>query len=448
MSNIKYYSTNWRFSNKKYFSFKEALFMGMAPDKGLFMPSSIPQFSKEEIIVLGGDPYYYVAFKVLRKFLNEEMDDKILYRIMRKAYDFEVPIERIDFKSHLLKLGEGPTASFKDFAARAMAGFMNHFKEKETTILVATSGDTGSAVGEAFKNLDGFKVYILYPKNEVSPMQKKQLDTIGGNVKSLSIDGKFDDCQNLVKEAFSDNDLSRFNLTSCNSINIGRILPQICYYFYAYAQVNDQQLIFSIPSGNFGNSLGCEFARRMGLPVEKIIIATNDNDEFPKFLATGIYEKVSPSKDCLSNAMNVGNPSNLARYFELYGGHLDKDGIVHKMPDLKEMRRNIYSISTDDELTLDYMRDVYKISNFIIEPHTAVGIAAVHEWYQESRSKNNSVCLETAHPAKFSKLIKKELNVSLKLPSSLESILQREGNADELPKEYNALKEYLLNSTL
>lgn len=447
---MRYYSTNWRFSKKDYFSFKEALFMGMAPDKGLFMPENLPKFSKKEIMGLEGLPYYYVAFKVLRKFLKEDLDDKILYRIMKKAYDFEIPIERMDNLSNLLKLGEGPTASFKDFAARAMAGFMNNLKEKETAILVATSGDTGSAVGEAYKNLDGFRVYILYPKDEVSPMQKKQLDSISGNVKSLAIDGKFDDCQRLVKEAFSDRELSSLNLTSCNSINIGRILPQICYYFYAYANVsyNFEPIAFSVPSGNFGNSLGCEFARRMGLPVEKIIIATNENDEFPRFLETGIYEKLSQSKNCLSNAMNVGNPSNLARYFELYGGHLDKDGIMHKMPDLDDMRRNIYSTSVDDEWTIIVMKKSYIWNNHILEPHTAVGIAALHDWYMDTQSKLSSVCLETAHPAKFFELIEKEFKIKLEMPKSLESILHREGNADELPNDYNALKEYLLNSSL
>jgi threonine synthase len=266
----------------------------------------------------------------------------------------------------LARLDQGPTASFKDFAARFMARAMAYFKpaDQQVTILVATSGDTGSAIGEAFKGLEGFRVYILYPENEVSAIQKKQLDSIGQNVQAIAVDGKFDDCQAMVKQAFSDPDpdLQPLHLTSANSINLGRILPQIVYYFYCYVNCVDsmEPAVISVPSGNFGHSLGCEIARRMGLPVDRIIIATNANDEFPAFLESAKYHKIQPSRMCLSNAMNVGNPSNLARYFELYGGTIDKEGTVHKHPDLDQMRQHLYSVAISDGQTVATMKKYYR----------------------------------------------------------------------------------------
>ena len=276
------------------------------------------------------------AFLVAHSFLKEEIAEDVLKRIVADAYDFTVPLEQVYDRKYLMRLDQGPTASFKDFAARLMARLMSHFRDrgKRLNVLVATSGDTGSAVGEAFKGVEGIDVTILYPQGEVSGIQKKQLDTIGDNVRTLSMAGKFDDCQNLVKQAFSDPDLNGFQLTSANSINFGRILPQIVYYIHAYAQLSRkwEPIIFSVPSGNFGDALGCEYARRMGLPVEKLVMPTNANDEFPNFMETGRYKKVSPSRACLSNAMNVGHPSNLARFFELYGGTVDRTGAVPQLP--------------------------------------------------------------------------------------------------------------------
>lgn len=262
---ILYYSTNRNLNTskikgfKKKVTFKEALFIGMAPDKGLFMPSHIPVIPKNDILALKGKPYHEVAFHILRRFLSDEINDEELKEMTKSAYDFDVPIEKLDGYRYMVRLDRGPSASFKDFAAALMAKLMDKFKPKgkNITILVATSGDTGSAIGEAHKNINGIKVYILYPKSEVSSIQKKQLDSIGGSVQAIAVDGKFDDCQKMVKEAFSDPDLADLNLTSANSINIGRILPQIPYYFYAYANLADNfvPVVFSIPSGNFGNSL-------------------------------------------------------------------------------------------------------------------------------------------------------------------------------------------------
>lgn len=451
---ILYYSTNKDLNTnkiisfKKRITFKDALFMGMAPDKGLFMPSKIPILSKNDILMLKGKKYHEVAYEILKRFLSYEIKDKELKAITKNAYNFNIPIEKLDkYNIYLVRLDRGPSASFKDFAARLMAKLMNEFKpkNKNITILVATSGDTGSAIGEAYKSFDNIKVYILYPKLEVSSIQKKQLDSIGGNVQAIAIDGKFDDCQKLVKESFSDYELADLNLTSANSINIGRILPQIPYYFYAYVNIVNtfKPVVFSIPSGNFGNALGCEIARRMGLPIEKIIIATNENDEFPKFLKSGIYKKVEPSRVCLSNSMNIGNPSNLARFFDLYDGNLDKEGIVHKKPNLKEMKKYLYSVAISDEETVDTIKHVYKNHKIVIEPHGAVGVAAVFKYFEENK-KILTICMETAHPAKFLEIMKKILNISLKKPSSIIKLKKRKGKPDYLPNNYTKFKEYLL----
>jgi len=447
MGIISYHSTNRGFSwfNGEV-SFKDALFAGIAPDNGLFMPDNIPQLSREEIIAMKGKPYSETAFEVLKKFLAGDIEEDELRKITGAAYNFEVPIEEPEQCLYIMRLDRGPTCSFKDFAARFMAGIMRSLKQEEsTTILVATSGDTGSAIGEAFKGVAGNKVYILYPENEVTDVQKRQLDSMGGNIKAIAIKGKFDDCQKLVKEAFADSELSSLGLTSANSINIARILPQVVYYFYAYAKVaeNFEKIVFSVPSGNFGSSLGCEIARRMGLPVEKLIIATNENNEFPEFLNTGIYKKIEPSRKCLSNAMNVGNPSNLARYFDLYGGNLDKEGIVHKMPDLAEMKRHIFSAAISDEETIESIRECYRKYGLVIEPHGAVAIKALQK-YKESSSFSKAVCLETAEPAKFPETIETALGINPAAPRQL--AIANEGAHDTLPADYKSLKEYLLGN--
>jgi threonine synthase len=312
-------------------------------------------------------------------------------------------------------------------------------------ILVATSGDTGSAVGEAYKGVRGIDVTILYPAAEVSLMQKKQLDTIGGNVQAICVDGKFDDCQNLVKEAFADPELSRFNLSSANSINFGRILPQIVYYVYAYAQLagNGEDVVFSVPSGNFGDALGCEYARRMGLPVAKLIMPTNENDEFPIFLETGKYVKVSPSRACISNAMNVGHPSNLARFFELYGGTVDRAGTVHRYPDLEEMRRRIFSVKVTDETTRQTIKSVYERYHVILEQHGAVGWAGVEAYLRKTDHSKMIICLETAHPAKFPDEIKNLLGIEPEPPESMKDLARREGSAINISGDFASFKKYL-----
>lgn len=452
---IGYYSTNRYlkagsgiepFTGKV--SFKEALLAGQAPDEGLFMPESLPKLSMTDIIALRDKPYWQAALLVARALLRDEFSDEVLQSVVRDAYTYPVPLEAVYPRAFILRLDQGPTASFKDFAARMMARLMSHCRPigERLNILVATSGDTGSAVGEAYKGVPGIDVTILYPALEVSLMQKKQLDTIGGNVQALCVNGKFDDCQNLVKEAFSDKALNGFNLSSANSINFGRILPQMVYYIYAYAQLAgaDEEILISVPSGNFGNALGCEYARRMGLPVGKLIMPTNENDEFPIFLETGHYAKVSPSRACISNAMNVGHPSNLARFFDLYGGTVDRTGQVHRAPDLSEMKKHIFSVSVSDDLTRRTIKKVYDNYRVVLEPHGAVGWAGLEAYLAQSGDTRLAVCLETAHPAKFPEEINHLLGIHPEPPESMKDLASRKGDAISLPGNYAAFKKYLL----
>ncbi|TAL62455.1 MAG: threonine synthase, partial [Bacteroidetes bacterium] len=282
-----YYSTNLRSPEV---SFKEALLKGLAPDGGLYLPDSIPFISTEELESFSDKEYHEIAFIVLNKILGTEIDKDDLQKLCLEAYNFNVPLERVYNRNYIMRLDQGPTASFKDFAARMMSRLMQHFLQlnnQHLTILTATSGDTGSAVASAFYGLRNINVIILYPCNEVTLMQRKQMTTIQENIKVIAIDGKFDDCQNLVKKAFMDPSLSQLSLSSANSINIGRLLPQSIYYFYAWANLSeggDDKAVFSVPSGNFGNLMGGLLARRMGLPVKKFIISTNDNNEVPEFL--------------------------------------------------------------------------------------------------------------------------------------------------------------------
>ena len=411
------------------------------------MPTSIPVLTKEEMNSLKGRSYPYIAFQILRKFLKDEMVESDLEAICSEIYDYPIPLERINENTVMAFLDRGPSASFKDFAARFMAKIMEVYKYKNqiTTVLVATSGDTGSAIGEDFKGIKGFQVIILYPDQEVSPIQRLQLERIGDNVKTLSIDGQFDDCQKLVKKAFLDTELSSLNLTSCNSINIGRIIPQIVYYFYITSNIKsiNEPIIFSVPSGNFGNSLGCEFAGRMGLPLEHIVIAVNENDEFPNFLSSGKFSPITPSRQCVSNAMNVGNPSNLARYFDLYGGHLLSNGIINKDPDLGSMRKNLWSTSISDSETLQMIKDTWINNGIILDPHGAVGLAALLR-FRENKNKSQAVVLGTAHPGKFPETVEEVIGSDIIKPEVLKKIMRREANVYKLDSNYESFKSFLL----
>lgn len=453
MSNpILFYSTNL---NADPVTFSEALLKGLAPDKGLFMPEEIPTFSKEEIDAFSKMEYYEIAFEVGKKFLRGQISDNELLAIVKDAYNYEVPLEKVYDNKYVMRLDQGPTASFKDFAARMMGRLMNYYLKKEgrnIIILTATSGDTGSAVANAFYGLDNIKVVILFPEKEVTNRQRKQMTTLGKNVQVISIDGKFDDCQALVKEAFSDQELNYLNLSSANSINIGRLVPQIIYYIYSFAKLRkgeaNDEIIFSVPSGNFGDMMGGVLAMKMGIPVKKFIIATNENDEFPKFLETGVYNKIEPSINCISSAMNVGHPSNVPRLVALYGGIMDEKGNITKMPDMELMRKEIYSVSITDELTKSNIKEAYENYKLLLEPHGSVGWKGLIEYLAKNPEDKDQLCvtLETAHPAKFPEQINEILKFDPALPPSLVGLEEKEEFCDTIENNYSSFKKYLKNN--
>ncbi|MBU1916606.1 threonine synthase, partial [bacterium] len=412
---MKYYSTNRK---SPCVTFKEALIKGQAPDKGLYMPETIPVFSKEELSALKNKDYYEIAYAVLHKFLHDQIEADELMRLVKDAYDFSVPLEHVVDQNYVMRLDQGPTASFKDFAARMMGRLMQYYLKQDNQdllILTATSGDTGSAIANAFYGLDNIKVVVLFPEKEVSDRQRKQMTTLGKNIAIIGLDAKFDDCQALVKQAFADSDLDALKLSSANSINIGRLIPQAVYYVYAYVKLTnavDDKIVFSVPSGNFGDMMGGLLAKNMGVPIEKFVIVTNENNEVPLFLETGSYKKIEPSKNCLSSAMNVGHPSNLARVVALYGGQMDEKGEIHKQPDLGALRQDIYATSITDEQTKEMIKTAFEKNHLLLEPHGAVGWAGL-EAYAKKVDVKATVCvsLETAHPAKFPELIREILTI-------------------------------------
>ncbi len=449
---IKFHSTN---HNTPDVDFKIAILRGQALDKGLYMLNEIPKLSRDQIYSFKELKLEEIANIIIPKIVGNLIPTNDLKNILENALNFEVPINKINDNDYICYLDRGPTCSFKDFGARTLAQIMEYFlqiENKDAVILTATSGDTGSAVAQAFYEMSRIKVVVLFPKNEVSDLQRKQMTTLGKNVSAIGINGKFDDCQRLVKTAFADPELTHLNLSSANSINFGRLMPQTLYYFWSYSRVVEHQkeeVIFSVPSGNFGNLMGGLIAHRMGLPVRKFISAVNENDEFPRFIKTGIYEKVEPSKKCISNAMNVGHPSNLARLIDLYGGQIDELGFIHKKPNLERIRREIISYSINDELTKKVIVDFYNKNQKIIEPHGAVGWAA-KEIFRTKHPEDNefkSITLETADPAKFPEEIISLIRITPKIPQSLELIQ----NQKEFPNpveinEFKDFKNYLKNN--
>lgn len=447
MEQIQYYSTNLKAPKV---SFRDALLRGQAADGGLYMPERIPLFTKEELLALKGLPYHEIAFSIAEKFLGNEIPSYDLHDIVKDAYNFDVPIEKIYDRHHLLRLDQGPTASFKDFAARMMGRLMQFFLKKENRellILTATSGDTGSAIANAFYGLHNINVVILFPENEVTDRQRKQMTTLGKNIQVIGIDGKFDDCQAMVKKAFSDEELSRLNLSSANSINIGRLLPQSMYYAYTWSRLarHVESIVFSVPSGNFGDLMGGIIAKQMGLPVEKFVVCTNANDEVPVYLRTNIYKTIVPSKNCISSAMNVGHPSNMARIIALYGGSMDQKGEIIKEPETGKLKNDLWGISINDDETRETIKKVYQKHKVLLEPHGAVGWAGLQHFLMEHPEFKNkvTVTLETAHPAKFPQEIQKLLNIEPTLPESLQGLDSKEEKFVRMRNNYNDFKEYL-----
>ncbi len=449
---ISYYSTNL---NAPVVSFKEALLKGLAPDGGLYMPERLPCLDKDSLTAFSGKTYAEIAFTVLKQFLGDEIPDEALFTMAKDAYNFEIPLEPVYERKYLMRLDQGPTASFKDFAARMMGRLMQYFLHRENRdmlILTATSGDTGSAIANAFHGLENISVVVLFPEKEVTERQRKQMTTLGKNVRIIGIEGKFDDCQALVKKAFSDPVLGFLNLSSANSINIGRLIPQSFYYFYAWSRLKKQDgepIIFSVPSGNFGDLMGGLIAMHMGLPAKKFVVSTNENDEVPVYFMTGQYKTIVPSKDCISSAMNVGHPSNMARIIALYGGVMNEHGTIVKEPDTARLKKDMYSVSISDLHTKATMRSVYERHRILLEPHGAVAWAGLQEYYKafpgETGSSKLSVCLETAHPAKFPEEINGLLGIDPPLPACMQGLDQKVESWETLKSEYSQFKAYLLD---
>ncbi|HSQ36214.1 MAG TPA: threonine synthase [Candidatus Binatia bacterium] len=444
---ILFYSTNRR---AEAVPFRDALLKGLAPDKGLYMPQRIPTLTSEEIAAFAGMAYHEIAFAVCGKFLHGQIPESDLAALTREAYDFPVPLELVEGRQHVMRLDQGPTASFKDFAARWMGRLINYYlrlQQKQLLILTATSGDTGSAIANAFYGLDNIRVLVLFPEKEVTERQRKQMTTLGKNVRIIAIDGKFDHCQALVKEAFSDPELGQMPMSSANSINIGRLVPQIVYYFYAVSRLRrhpDEQAVFSVPSGNFGDMMGAVLALRMGLPVKRLVIATNENDEFPRYVAGGVYHAIEPSLKCISSAMNVGHPSNLARLIDLYGGRMDEKGVIHSPADLERLRREIFAVRVDDNETRHTIRSAYEQHGLLLEPHGAVAWAGLQKYLQAEPTPGQlCISLETAHPAKFPEEIRSILGIDPTLPPSLEGLESRPESFATMANHYPAFKEFL-----
>lgn len=447
----RYHSTN---RSTPGVDFKTALLAGLAPDKGLYTPDDYPAFAPGELASMASLDYPALAEAILAKFIGDQVAADVLARVCKDAYDFPVPVDRVTGDTFVLRLDKGPTASFKDFAARAMARLMAHYTAidgQELLILTATSGDTGGAVASAFHGVPGIQVVVLFPEREVSERQRRQMTTLGGNVTAVAIEGKFDDCQALVKRAFSDPDLARLNLSSANSINVGRLLPQSVYYTWAYLRVMGATggiagvtpVTISVPSGNFGNLMGGLIARECGLPVAKFVASVNENDEFPRFLETGAYAKIEPSRACLSNAMNVGHPSNLARIVDLFGGTLSHDGAIVKVPDMGAMRAAIASASISDEQTRAIIKQVHDDHGYLLEPHGAVGWGGLASYQASTGAVGPAITIETADPAKFPEAITEILGIDPPLPASLAAMQGKPESSTRLRNEYGAFKAFL-----
>jgi threonine synthase len=447
MEPLKFYSTNHR---APYVGLSEALLTGQAPDRGLYMPEVIPRINPDELLTLKNKSYSEIAQFVLSKYTAGTRIHKMLPDLCREAYNFEVPLQHVKDRMWLMRLDQGPTASFKDFAARMMArmfGVLRRDADTPLIILTATSGDTGSAIAQAFYRIPNIQVMVLFPPNEVSDRQRRQMTTLGGNITIVALNGQFDNCQALVKQAFADKQLDTIDLTSANSINIGRLLPQSVYYIYAYIRVAEpgEPVTFCVPSGNFGNMMGAVLAGRMGIPIKKLVIATNANNEVPAYFDTQEYRKIEPSRVCISNAMNVGHPSNFARVVDIYGGWMDETGLIHKEPDMQKMRDDLWPVSITDAETRDTIRKAWKEDHLLLEPHGAVGWAGLSRYIEESGETGLIVSVETAHPAKFPEEIKNLLGFEPDTPESLRAVESKREQLITLDNDYDRFRKLIID---
>lgn len=431
---MKYYSTN---KQSGYASLHDAVVNGLANDRGLYMPEKIIKLPAEFFKEIDHLSFQEISYEVAKAFFNDDVEAEALKKIVYDTLTFDCPVKKISDNIWTLELFHGPTLAFKDVGARFMARLLEYFIKQEThktvNVLVATSGDTGSAVANGFLGVDGIHVYVLYPKGKVSKIQECQFTTLGKNITAIEVDGVFDDCQNLVKNAFMDKELNKhMKLTSANSINVARFLPQAFYYFNAYARMKANgladNLVICVPSGNFGNITAGLFAKEMGLPVTRFIAANNANDIFYNYLKTGSYEP-KPSIQTIANAMDVGNPSNFARIYDLYGGsHIRISSMISG------------ATYTDNEIKSAVKR-CYKDNGYILDPHGACGYQALIDNLKEGET---GVFCETAHPAKFKDTIEDIIETKIEIPQRLADFMKGEKQTVELSKDFNDFKTFLL----
>ncbi len=421
-------------------TFEEATIKGQAPDKGLYFPSAIPKLNEDFIANIKSYSKEAIGFEVMKPFVGESIPDEVLQSIINETINFDFPLIKVREDIFSLELFHGPTLAFKDVGARFMSrclGYFNRDSNKHTTVLVATSGDTGGAVANGFLGVEGVDVIILYPSKKVSTVQELQLTTLGKNISALEINGSFDDCQQIVKQAFTDADLnSKFSLTSANSINVARWLPQQLYYFYAYRQWQfDEPPVISVPSGNFGNICAGILAHVSGLPVKHFIAACNANDVVPQFLQSGNYQPKN-SIATISNAMDVGNPSNFIRILELFHQQVN---------DLKQI---LSSYSVDDTTTKATIKEVYEKYNYVLDPHGAVGYYALHKYMYGHNSSplgvGRGIFLETAHPVKFPDTVEEAINKKIAIPESIGYLFNQEKQSVEMNASFNEFKEWMM----
>lgn len=435
---MELYSTNHQSPNV---GVEEAVFRGLPPDNGLYMPTQIAKLPQSFWDNIHNLSFQDIAFEVTNALLGEDIPADDLRRIVESAINFEAPLVEIEQNVYCLELFHGPSMAFKDFGARFMAALMSYFlqkSQKQIHILVATSGDTGGAVAQGFYKTPNIDVTILYPSGKVSDIQEKQLTTLGENVRALEINGTFDDCQKLVKQAFLDKELTdRFFLASANSINIARLIPQSFYYVNAYAQLKkkgiDLPIVFSVPSGNFGNLSAGIIGMKMGMPVEQLVAATNANNVVPEYLKSGIYKAISPSLSTISNAMDVGNPSNFPRMQALFDN------------DIEKMRESLTGYFYNDEVTKVAMKDVFDRTEYVMCPHTAVAYLGLKEYLSEQSNPSAGIFLSTAHYAKFLDITEETVGKQ-PIPERLSDLLSKEKQATSMSADFNDFKNYLMNT--
>ena len=432
---MNFYSLN---KKSPHVNFKEATINGQAPDKGLYFPESIPQVTKELISNIENISNEEIAFEVIKPYVGNTITDDELYNIVKETINFSLPLVKVTEDVFSLELYHGPTLAFKDIGARFMSRCLGHFvkgSDKKVTVLVATSGDTGGAVANGFYNVPGVEVVILYPSGKVSSVQEKQLTTLGNNIHALEVNGNFDDCQQMVKAAFLDVELNkRLFLTSANSINVARWLPQQFYYFFAYKQwiEKNNPPVVCVPSGNFGNICAGLLANASGLPVKHFIAATNANNVVPQYFATQNYQ-AKKAVATISNAMDVGDPSNFVRIMELF------------QQQFSNLIAKVSSCSVTDEVTKQTLLSVYNEHNYLCDPHGAVAYRALED-YLQAHPNNKGIFLETAHPVKFYDVVEPVIGQTVEIPESIKVQLTQEKKSTQIDADFSALKNYLMQS--